>query len=653
MKHTFFDQLSDSLRVELTSQLSPHMISRWGGDVENNELYKIASLDTGITDRDVSIIRQLNDFGKKFIGLSSSDVSDQSRKAVCWEKFLEANSMCGMQNDNFANLDLDVMATLELARCIIYDAFWEQAETSEFPFCWVGKSLLFPTSGFSTGPGTCTGSDGISTFTKYRGDWNVSNAEGRAILVFLRRVSKPMYDLSKFATNIRSGIKATFVPKTHTTSRLILPQLNGDLYLQYPADTLIRQILKKVGIDLEVQQFKNREAARKGSLHDNLDIYDHSLQRRAWRPCTIDLTSASDIIGLELVKYLLPPPLFAYLMACRSDEATGPDGGVVNLNMMATMGNAYCFPLQTLVFVSIVKALYYRLGIKTRDNLDGSQTFGVYGDDIIVDVTAYDYVINILRCLNMVPNRLKSFDHGFFRESCGGDYFRGTNVRPVMFENIEDDCALYSLANRLLDWGARHSVVIDNTVKLLLDKVSIRTVVPMDSGPHEGLRVPYCCLSAIPKQWKQHLDFNVILEKDFHPCGFNDVLPPSILYSRPTILDYTRNEYVLISYQLLEKVATNKTYKLRKGEISLFPFLRGGISQKKGNISQQSERIVMVVEPEYLAGVKTSSIIKRKTVETSLWDVYGDYCPTSAVYTHNVLSYYAYVLARLFRSAEL
>jgi hypothetical protein len=585
-----FQKYVQQIADELLPQLSAPVLTLFKAGVLNgSELYNIAAT-VGITKKELAIIRQVNDCKKRYIGgLGGS--SSTSRDSACAAKFLLAVAACDLQNSAMENLDENTMITLERARCDIDKAFWANFELDSFGvlypelvFCGNG---LIPVHGFSSGPGSCTGVKGDSLLQKYRNNWHVSTQRGKKLLHFLRRMSKPLHDLPNFQAEIVECVKATFVPKDHEISRLIAPQLNGDIFLQYPAEGFLSRMLQQWGINFETQQSVNREMARKGSLFDNLDIWDFSLRRRKVRYCTIDLVSASDIIGVNLVKFLLPPPLFNYLDTCRSSSMKlGQD--MVSLPMMATMGNAYCFPLQTLVFASFVRSVYWRLGLPLVDS-EGRPTWSVYGDDIIVDVAAYPYVIELLKALMMQPNVKKSFSTGHFRESCGEDYFDGYDIRPVFCEELRTVCDIYSLTNRIIDWGLRHSVDVSGVVSVLLSDISFRNVVPPDSGVHTGLRVPEASLSWLPFEWTKNIRV---------ACSSNR-----------TVSRDDRNVYTIFGAQELGTEVGTTSIRMRKDESSLFYFLRGGIKQVR------KEKRVFEVTNKHV----TSMVLTPLSV--SIWDV--------------------------------
>lgn len=647
MSDTLFQKITSTLRRELREQISETSniyIDELPND--NNAVYRIASLLPGsISPRHVAAIRLINDISKRYVG--DDKEKSETRDKACWAKFVLANDLCGKQNENFAELDSDVYTTLEIARGYIEDAFWKASEEDDFPFSWFNVDKpgdqchgehLIPIDGFSSGPGSCTGASGKSIMEKYRNGWFTSTGMGIQYLRILRKFHKPINDLRFFAVGFGTWVKATFVLKDKETSRLIAPQLNGDLFLQYPAAKCLRLMLKLgFNIEMETQQDKNREAARKGSLHDNCDIYDFSIKRRAWRPCTIDLVSASDIIGTELCKFFLNPVFYKYMACCRGDTMLGYKSVKTRLNMMATMGNAYCSPLQTIVFAAICKAVYYRLGIETSDSF--GQTYGVYGDDIIVDVTAYDAIVDILIKLGMKPNHKKSFSTGFFRESCGGDYFMGYDVRPIFTEAVDSDTARYSLLNRLIDWGVRHSFDLSATCGVITAALEWKTVVPMDMGEHQGLRVPGAALKALPNYWKRNLVASSTLV-----CAYDSPLyerfHPWIRLRRPR---WSRNWYSQYLVTVLDKVSVQNYVRLTKYEQSLFPFLRGGVRQREVSKITRSN----AVSSRAFEVPAEGAFEVKEVVPISLWDVPGEQSRLVQRYFADTLVHYSHAVLRV------
>lgn len=228
------------------------------------------------------------------------------------------------------------------------------------------------------------------------------------------------YDPDLFRDIVKSKVrrvdcnKIVFVPKTAKTHRSIAvePLLNG--YVQKGVDLHLREKLRRVGIDLS-SQLPNQLLARAGST-GGINPF-----------CTIDLSSASDSLATEVVRDLLPPEWFEFLSDIRSPRyAIGDE--VRKYDKFCSMGNGFCFPLQTLIFASVCHA------VATTVNGAPNYDFSVYGDDIIVRQNVALLVIEILRDIGFRINTEKTFITGSFRESCGSDWYDGQDVRPVHFD---------------------------------------------------------------------------------------------------------------------------------------------------------------------------------------------------------------------------
>jgi hypothetical protein len=170
---------------------------------------------------------------------------------------------------------------------------------------------------------------------------------------------------------------------------------------------------------------------------------------------TLDLSDASDRVGLDLVKYLFRhnEGLLKSLLATRSTHTILPGGEELELRKFAPMGSALCFPVEALVFWAVCVVAISR---HERSNYrEWAQQVYVYGDDIIVPNEHFAVVVDALQSVGMKVNEEKSYHRGFFRESCGVDAFHGVVVTPIrlrtLFSGKETDgsafAAYVSLAN--------------------------------------------------------------------------------------------------------------------------------------------------------------------------------------------------------------
>jgi len=279
-------------------------------------------------------------------------------------------------------------------------------------------------------------------------------------------------------------VKVTPVPKTLKTPRIIAEETTAVQYCQQALAKEITDLLENgvpgspswrtkgscslgvgmIGFD---DQEPNRLLARRGSLDGSL--------------ATLDLSEASDRVLNRHVVDLLSgfPRLSAAVQATRTTKADVPGHGVIPLLKFASMGSALCFPMEAMIFLTIiVTAVSYQRGEPPSRRLINSlrDTVRVYGDDIIVPVEYVDSVCRMLSDFGLVVNLDKSFWNGKFRESCGGDYYDGEWVTPIRLKkdlprtraDVDEVVALVAYRNRLY-WGGfwRTASVIDDRLRVL------------------------------------------------------------------------------------------------------------------------------------------------------------------------------------------
>lgn len=221
--------------------------------------------------------------------------------------------------------------------------------------------------------------------------------------------------------------KLEFVPKDAKTYRSIIkdPLLNKVIQLCY--GDYLKDRLLSVGLDLSNGQHTQRALAKKGSLTGDL--------------ATLDLSSASDLISRNLVRHLLPYEWYETLSDCCSSTISF-GGAQVYLEKFAGMGNGFTFPLETLIFWALCKAV-------EEDTMDvKDRIVKVYGDDIICPTECVAGIFRVFQSCGFSINKSKSFWTGEFRESCGSDWISGKQVRPVFLRDNVSMELLYSLHNQ-------------------------------------------------------------------------------------------------------------------------------------------------------------------------------------------------------------
>lgn len=271
------------------------------------------------------------------------------------------------------------------------------------------------------------------------------------------------------------GSRLTFVPKTDVESRSICVEPILNMFYQLGFGALLSSRLQSFyGIDIRDQQFRNRDLARQGSLTDC--------------SVTIDLSSASDSLGLKLLKEILPSDFFNLLCRYRSPVTKIPGLGDYELDIISSMGNGFTFPLETVIFCAMIDASYRVNGFPKgcRDQSD----WGCFGDDLIVPKgPIHRSLLRLLSLSGFLVNEDKSFFEGPFRESCGGDFFKGVDIRGVYFRSLSKPQDIYSALNRLMDFSARTGLILGNLSRFLFD-LAPKNLVPMSSNDDTGLRVP-------------------------------------------------------------------------------------------------------------------------------------------------------------------
>jgi len=240
--------------------------------------------------------------------------------------------------------------------------------------------------------------------------------------------------------------RATTVPKTNKIDRMIAIEPTGNMYLQQGLMHSMYNRLASIGLDVSTLPDIHKSLAREGSKNGRL--------------ATIDFSSASDCVSIELLRFLLPKTWFRLLDTVRCTSLR-MNSFKETLNMFSTMGNATTFPIETLVFYALAIG-----SIHTHKNTDNSLHYdfqserdvSVFGDDCIVPTVCADLFMKSCTSVGFMVNFEKSFYHPSdnFRESCGGDYLSGYDVRPFCIKRpaasgrMHMESWLYIVTNALL-----------------------------------------------------------------------------------------------------------------------------------------------------------------------------------------------------------
>lgn len=407
----------------------------------------------------------LNSILKK---LEPDDSSNLEATAIA--TFFKCNAKCSSLLLDKDTIGFDVLETARLR----IEKYWNKGETqsakySLHDFCDVGKC----------GPGSSLG----TKRTDYLGKMFESRITTTdvGLYKFYTSLLTPRWKLAnKWRESVcgdvelRSSSSLSTVPKNRETNRTICTEASLNMFFQLGAGAVIEEILQEAhNIVLSTQPSTNKRMARDGSISGKFS--------------TIDLRSASDTISTTLVSHTLPRSMFSLLDLIRS-KSVKYKGEVHDLHMFSSMGNGFTFPLQTLIFAELVRAAYTQLGI-IPITTGPNRNYSVFGDDIICLKEAYHFVCHILNYCGFLVNDDKSYHVGSFRESCGGDYFKGFDIRAVYLRKRHDLQNIYSAFNRLARWSARYSIDLSGTLCYLKGLVDFRPV-PMDEQDTAGFKIP-------------------------------------------------------------------------------------------------------------------------------------------------------------------
>lgn len=352
-----------------------------------------------------------------------------------------------------------------------------------------------------TGPGASTGSDCSSFFTKT--SFGPLAATGCAVRdIYLGLISGTLWgDAEEQRSKLWGEIqiinfnKLFPVPKNTVISRIAATECGCNMVVQKTIGEVLSDALRlHLGIDINNQQLVNRVLSRVGSVTGEF--------------VTIDLKGASDLVSINNTSFIMPDQVMDLLKVSRSPYILVPSTDVKKafkrkLNMVGTMGNGFTFPLQTLLFTTLVLACYKTLNIKAIKpviafNKDGEPyvldvgNYSVFGDDIIVVSKAFGLVRCMLASLGLLVNEKKTFDTGGFRESCGGDFYYGSSVKPVYIKGFEQLHDHYGNVNKVIEWSALNNMPLPRVTRLLYEQIpqSKRLFVPRLESEHGGIRFP-------------------------------------------------------------------------------------------------------------------------------------------------------------------
>lgn len=287
-----------------------------------------------------------------------------------------------------------------------------------------------------------------------------------------------------------NSVKAAAAPKSFEISRMVFPDtVLGGFLSRGLGDYLRLKLEKGTKIDLSTQAEYHKVLAKLASIMGHL--------------ATLDMSKASDSFVWKHIEMFMPASWLPILRIVRTANYECEIEGEKfsgEFNSFMLMGSGHTFPLQTLLFYAITTAVMRLFGSRKQAC--------VYGDDIIVPTRFALPCIRSLQLLGFQINENKSFISGPFRESCGGDYHTGVDVRPFMLEHVCSDlkrneyaALIHKVANGLLErW---EYVEVKKTYDYLLSQMRL-IGLDLCELPVHGLCKPpsYAGFYFIPRGWE-------------------------------------------------------------------------------------------------------------------------------------------------------
>jgi hypothetical protein len=402
--------------------------------------------------------------------------SDQELSNMAIAKFTE--TQCRIEGTNLDELPANVQLILNLASIYIADCLGVYSDEEHRHLCKFGKRA---TVGVPARAATEAARWELPISGSIEQIAWFDSEMGQIQCVQDYWANQRSSDLDKRSTyQVTSSLRLTLVPKTFKSLRAIMPNTTIGSYMSYGLGEIMRLRLKDKGFDIRSLQTRHRILASRGSVTGKL--------------VTADLSSASDSISVALVERLFPSDWVKILHQSRIRTVDLPNGQSVESLTFCTMGIGYTFPLQTLVFLSLLKAIE-----QTMFRRSDRRTISVYGDDMIYHTRMHKEVVAVFESLGFVINIDKTFHEGHFRESCGGDYYHGVDVRPFQPQSgpasvskTAYEAILYKYINTLLVRWSEYE--IEKTLLYLCSELEEVTgsvkLVPLDFPDDAGVKCP-------------------------------------------------------------------------------------------------------------------------------------------------------------------
>lgn len=415
-RSTFYDKWSSNRSRDLDTRLYDYFSRK--SDVSGIPLPCGAHAPHGLFDyTKESTISAFRSERQQF-ALFSKNVSygsDAEKRKLAWDAFCESELRCKAVNERYSQHETlgsspDYEAVLFIARRKISQVLGDV------------PSIASLNLGF--GPGA---NSTVKKKTSIPYKLEAKPTCSKSLLPLLEELwaTVPMYAFSHHGRAYVAHGELAFVPKDSKKHRSIIIEPILNTFIQKGVGAHLKARLKMFGIDLTDQSI-NRNRARLSSIDNSL--------------ATVDMSSASDNIAYAVVLDLLPKPWFDFLDNLRTSYIVFKEKKLsFSLEKFSTMGCGFTFELQSLIFYALAYACHVYQDIRPD--------VSVFGDDVILASSVYPFFCDILHQTGFVVNINKSYGDGPFRESCGGDYLNGINIRPFYVLDKWSDSRVVSFLN--------------------------------------------------------------------------------------------------------------------------------------------------------------------------------------------------------------
>lgn len=433
-------------------------------------------------------LRQVLDFDKRIIWGSDPSFFELSHNA--FSDFVESQLTYGLPEPMSQRASRVILLASQICQGILgdfdYDEWFDSCAFGKRAATGLPRSMSYLDKRFERLSGT-----------KEQIQW-FKHAMSRDI--HLHRAVRTREKGTRF--DVADTLNAQAVPKSFKSARIMFPDTIIGGFLSRGLGTYVRARLESsTHIDLAQQQYRHRAWAREASINGRLS--------------TLDMSKASDSFVWRHLQVLLPETWLPAFSACFTPyyNVRSLEDADLWLRSCMLMGSGHTFPVQTMLFYCLAEA--------TRRLLKVRGLVSVYGDDIILPTRCAQPFMTVMHELGFRVNKEKSFydspdtllpSRSLFRESCGGDFMNGIDVRPLMPEcdlqgnkdlpRNEYVAWIHKLINGLLDHWSPLEVNI--SLQFLLSAICITgcelSFVPEDETEHAGIKhyIPAAFLWGLP-----------------------------------------------------------------------------------------------------------------------------------------------------------